>query len=144
MAAATACTFDAARAPPPAREPAMSRHWQMRRNCALAPQQVLAMYGALCALHALIGGAFWVLGYPAVALWALVEMLGIACALLCYAQHAGDRETLELVQGRLHVEQRSGRDVHRASFDAAWVRVACSSGPEAQVTLSQRKLRVNV
>jgi uncharacterized membrane protein len=34
--------------------------------------------------------------------------------------------------------------VQRASFDAAWVRVASSSGPHALVTLSQRGLCIDV
>ena len=144
MAAATLRSVDAGRAGLPARRSTAARQWQMRRNCALAPQQMLAMYGALCALHVPIGGVFWLLGYPAVALWALIELLGIAWALLCYAQHACDRESLVLARGRLHVEQRSGHDVRRVSFDAAWVRVTWSSGPDALVTLSQRGLRADV
>src|SRR4051794_40184923 len=97
MAAATACgSVDASCARLPALDGATARHWRMQRNCALAPQQVLAMYAALCVLHVLIGGAFCLLGYAAVALWALAELLGIAWALLCYAQHACDRETLVL------------------------------------------------
>ena len=144
MAAAAACIADTTRAPPAGRDAAAARQWQMRRNCTLGPQQMLAMFGALCGLHLLIGSGFWLLGYPAVALWALLELLGIAWALLCYAQHACDRETLVLARGQLHVEQRSGRNVRRASFDAAWVRVAWSSGPHALVTLSQRGLRMDI
>jgi uncharacterized membrane protein len=124
--------------------PAAGWRYQMRRNCALTPQQVVSLYGALGSVCTIIGAAFWLLGYPLIAAFVLIEWVGIACALLCYAQHACDRETLVLDQGRLHIEQCCGRDVRRITFVAAWVRVECADARDRLVGLSVRDQRVAV
>jgi uncharacterized membrane protein len=117
---------------------------QMQRNCTLTPRQVLALYGALGGVCTAIGAAFWLLGYPLIAAFVAIEWVGIAWALLCYAQHACDRETLVLDHGRLHVEQRCGREVRRVTFVAAWVRVDCADARERLIGLSVHDRRIDV
>lgn len=100
--------------------------WDLRRNCALRPGQLLAAVGAVCGLHLLMAGAAWSAGLAWVAAFALLESGGIAVALLCYMRHACDRETIVLEDGRwLCVERHCGNDVAAVRLEAARVRVGC-------------------
>jgi uncharacterized membrane protein len=66
---------------------------------------------------------FAVLGYPWIALLFGVELQAFALALLLYARHACDGETLTLHDGRLSIEQRCGVRVRRVELPAARARV---------------------
>ena len=144
MSAVQACAPHPLGIGPAQRPDAAAWRCQMRRNCTLTPHQVLALYGALGVVCTAIGAAFWFLGYPVVAAFVVVEWVGIVCALLSYAQHACDGETLVLDQGRLHVEQRCGRHVRRVTFLACWVRVEATEAPDRLIGLSVRDRRVDV
>lgn len=99
------------------------RQWRLRRNCSLAPRQLIAVFLALCALSMGIAAGFWWLGAPAVLPFAGVELFALGLAFALYARHAGDGEHITLRNGELHVEHRCGGRVDRVSFRAEWVRV---------------------
>ena len=79
--------------------------WHLRRNCSVTPRQLGGWYATLCLLSLLIGSGFWVLGMPSVLAFAGLEMLAVGAALLVYARHALDGETVRLHGGRLSVER---------------------------------------
>ncbi len=110
--------------------------WLFKRNCSIAPTDLAAVYGALCfvsfgvAVFFFLQGATFVLGF------ASLELLAVGAALLIYARHAGDRETLTLVEGALQVEQCIGSRVERIEFHAEWLRVEPAAGQGSLVELS--------
>jgi uncharacterized membrane protein len=110
-------------------------HWQLRRNCRLSPRQLGGCFAAVCAFHTLLALSFWALGYPMVSLFAGIEIVVLGGALLAYARHACDCETIILAADRLSVEQHVGSHVERIELPAAWVRVQ-ADGPAALVRLS--------
>lgn len=79
--------------------------WHLRRNCSVTPRQLGGWYATLCLLSLLIGSGFWVLGMPLVLAFAGLELLAVGVALLVYARHALDGETVRLHGGRLSVER---------------------------------------
>lgn len=99
------------------------RHWELRRRCALAPAQLVAALGAAAALTLLPGLLFWVLGYPWVMAFAVVEAAALGAALVAWARRAGDRDAVWLRQGRLLVERQRGELVERFEFDPLQARV---------------------
>lgn len=116
----------------------------MQRNCSLTPRQLLAVYLSLCAVSTMISLGFWTQGALLVLPIAWFELAVVGLALLVYARHAGDRESIQLRDGRLTVEQQWGSRTLRVDFLPAWVRVEPESGDRSLVELSGQGRRVVV
>ncbi|HEX2540846.1 MAG TPA: DUF2244 domain-containing protein [Caldimonas sp.] len=121
-----------------------SVQWLLRRNCSIAPSQLLVVYVLLCIVSLAIAGAFWWRGAPFVLPFASLELLGVGVALLVYARHAADRETLSLRPGLLTVECTNGRRVDQVEFTPAWVRVEPAHGDHSLIELSGEGKRISV
>lgn len=124
------------RAGRPAADERGAVQWVLRRNCSLAPCHLLAVYLSLCAVSIGIAAMFWLHGATVVLAFAGAELLAVGIALLCYARHAGDRETITLDGQRLSVEHVCGSRVERHEFGAAWLRVGATRGHGSLVELS--------
>lgn len=118
--------------------------WLLRRNCSITPGQLGAVYGSLCVVSLLIGGFFLVQGAPLVLAFAGLELLLVAMALMLFARHAGDRETLTLVGRSLQVEQCFGSRIERTQLAVDWLHVEPAGGQGSLVQLSGRGQRVRV
>ncbi len=118
--------------------------WLLRRNCSITPRQLGLVYLSLCGVSLLIGGFFFVNGAPVVLAFTGAELLAVGLAMLLFARHAGDGETLTLVGRQLHVEQCVGSRVEHAEFAAEWLRVEPAAGQGSLVELSGRGQRLCV
>ena len=112
--------------------------WLFKRNCSITPSDLAAVYGALCFLSFGVSAFFFLQGATFVLGFASLELLAVGAALLVYARHAGDRETLTLIEGALQVEQCIGSRVERVEFHAEWLRVEPAGGQGSLVELSGR------
>lgn len=126
----------------PCLEARQAAQWRLARNCCLRPDQFLRLYMAVLGFNALIAAGFWVMGFPLVAPFALLEALGLTAALVHHARHACDHEVVTLQDGQLVVERHSGGQVARTALQAAWVNVRAE--PDALVSLSERGVKVRV
>jgi uncharacterized membrane protein len=118
--------------------------WLLKRNCSITPGQLGAVYMSLCVVSLFIGGFFFVQGAPVVLAFTGLELLLVGLALMLFARHAGDRETLTLVGRSLQVEQCIGSRVERTDFAADWLHVEPAGGQGSLVQLSGRGQRVRV
>lgn len=84
------------------------RAWQSRRNCSASPAQLGAWFACIGAVSVLIAAGFWWAGVPWVAPFAGLELLGVGVAFVCYARHAGDRESVGVNDGLVVVEVECG------------------------------------
>jgi uncharacterized membrane protein len=121
-----------------------SVEWLLKRNCSLAPRQLLLFYVSLCALSLMIGALFWLQGAPLVMPFAGLELMAVGAALLVYSRHATDNESIRLRRGRLTVECVLGRRVDRVEFAPAWVRVEPEHGDRSLIELSGQGRRIAV
>jgi uncharacterized membrane protein len=119
-------------------------HWQLRRNCSMAPAQLLKVYAGLCVLSLLITTVCWVQGATLVAPFASLELLAVGVAIWVYATHAADMEEIRLHPGRLVVEHANGRRTQRVEFQPDWVRVEPEHGDGSLIELSGRGQRITV
>ena len=110
--------------------------WHLKRNCSFTPRQLLVVYLRLCACRLGIGGAFWIQGAPLVLPFAGAELLAVGAAIVIYARHAADSESLVLAPGRLSVACTLGRRIEQADFAPAWVRVEPAHGDGSLIELS--------
>jgi uncharacterized membrane protein len=118
--------------------------WNLKRNCSLAPRQLLVWYFALCALSLSVASYFWWLGARMVMPFAWLEVLAVGAAMLVYARHAADNECIALRGDRLTVEYASGSRVERVEFQPRWVRVERKEDDGSLVELSGQGRRVAV
>ena len=121
-----------------------SVQWLLRRNCSIAPSQLVIAYALLCVVSLAIAGAFWWRGAPFVLPFASIELLAVGIALVVYARHAADRESLSLQPGLLKVECTHGRRVDQVEFTPAWVRVEPAHGDRSLIELSGEGKRIAV
>src|SRR5262245_4505773 len=113
-----------------------SIEWKLRRNCSLAPRQLLGWYSSLCALSLAVASFSWWRGAGMVMPFAWLELLAVGAAMLVYARHAADHESIALRGDRLTVELASGNSVERVEFQPQWVRVGREEGGGSLVELS--------
>jgi uncharacterized membrane protein len=118
--------------------------WLLKPNCSMSPRQIGAVYLSLCAVAALIGGFFYAQGAPWVAAFAGVELLALGAALLVYARHAGDRETLTLGRGLLHVQRTRAGRVDEHEWPLQWLTVEPVAGQGSLVQLRGRGQQLRV
>lgn len=116
----------------------------MRRNCSLAPRQLLFALGIAAMLPVVFATFLFGLGATLVMPFAWLEVAALAVALLAYARHAGDRELVRIGGGRLEVERIDGARVERADFDAARVRVEADRGRDRLIELAGEGRRIAV
>ena len=121
-----------------------SVQWLLKRNCSASPRQALAVFCSLCAVSLLIAAGFWLQGATLVMPFAWLELFALGAAVLVYARHAADSESIRLQPGRLTVEHSSGGHVRRVEFAAQWVRVEPEHGDRSLIELSGQGERISV
>ena len=85
--------------------PAGEQQWLFKRNCALAPRELLLAYGVLCLMSFAVSTAFALQGYWYIPLFSMLEMSAVALAMLHHARHVLDYELIALIDGVLVIEQ---------------------------------------
>lgn len=118
--------------------------WLLKRNCSASPRQVLTLFASLCVVSLLIASVFWIQGAKLVMPFAWAELAGLGTALLLYARHATDSESIRLQPGRLTVELAFGRRVERVEFAPAWVRVEPEHGDRSLIELSGQGRQISI
>jgi uncharacterized membrane protein len=118
--------------------------WRLRRNCSIAPRQLLVVYLSLVMISLSIAAMFWWQGVPWVLPFASAELLALGLAMLVYARHATDGESIRLGDGRLTVEQSVGSRTRKVEFAPHGVRIEPEQGDCSLVELSGQGRRVVV
>lgn len=117
---------------------ASAMQWLFKRNCSITPRQLGGVYASLCLVSFVIAAFFFWHGAPYVAAFAGLELLAVGAALLVFARHAGDRETLTLLGRSLLVEQCHGPRVERTDLAADWLSVEPEAGQGSLIQLRGR------
>jgi uncharacterized membrane protein len=118
--------------------------WVLRRNCSVTPRQMLGFYLSMCVVSLGIASGFAVHGAPVVLAFAGIELLVLGFALLVYARHATDADTLTLSGPSLAVEQSAGGITRTTLFRTEWVTVEPSREDGSLVELSGQGQRVQI
>ena len=118
--------------------------WLLKRNCSLAPRQLLAFYLSLCALSLAVAPCFWMQGAPLVMPFAGLELLAVGGACWCTRAMPPTASCIALRRGRLTVRRISGPRVEQVEFAPAWVRVEPETGDGSLIELSGQGRRISV
>jgi uncharacterized membrane protein len=118
--------------------------WVLRRNCSASPRQLLGFYLSMCVVSLGFATAFALSGAPVVLVFAGLELAVLGGALLVYARHATDADTVTLCGPELEVEQMHGGVLRTTCFRAEWVTVEPARDDGSLVELSGQGQRVHI
>jgi uncharacterized membrane protein len=123
----------------------MKREWVLKRNCSLSPRQLAAAYALLCAGALGIALVFVLQGIWFVFAFAVLELAGVALALLHYARHALDHEHIALTDHCLLVERVNAGQREAIRLDPSWTRIRLPDNRRrALIQIESRGVRVEV
>ena len=118
--------------------------WVLKRNCSLAPRQLLGFYLVLCGVCLGIATICLQQGAWPVMPFAGIELLAVGIGLIVYARHAADRESMVLQRGRFSVQCTLGNRSEVAEFVPAWVRIDRRDGHRSLIEVSGQGRRIAV
>lgn len=122
-----------------------TREWHLKRNCSLAPRQLVLAYAVICAMSIAVAMMCIILhGAWQILLFTLLELAAVAFAFLSYARHATDCEHIALMENCLLVELDLAGDTVQTRLDPRWTRIAVPGTGRDLVDLEARGVRVQV
>jgi len=121
-----------------------AKHWQMRRNCALTPKQLLKFYIALVCLSLIVATGFLLAGVWVIPIFTALELSAVTIGFLIYCRHALDCETIEIEGKRLLVKKFIGYQETLYEFNTQWVKIEQPLESSKTFHLSQSSLRVEL
>ena len=120
------------------------KRWQMRRNCALTPKQLLKFYIALVCLSLLVATGFLLAGIWVIPIFTALELSVVTIGFLIYCRHALDCETIEIDGNRLIVKKFISYKEAIYEFNAQWAKIEPPLKDSKVFFISQSNLRVEL
>jgi len=120
------------------------RRWQMRRNCALTPKQLLQFYIALVCLSLIVATGFFLAGVWVIPIFTALELTAVTIGFLIYCRHALDSETIEVDGKRLIVKKFIGYKETFYEFNTQWAKIEPPIEGSKIFHISQSNMRVEL
>ena len=120
------------------------KRWQMRRNCALTPKQLLKFYIALVCLSLVVATGFLLAGIWVIPIFTALELTAVTISFLIYCRHALDCETIEIDGNRLIVKKFISYKEAIYEFNAQWAKIEPPLKDSKVFFISQSNLRVEI
>jgi uncharacterized membrane protein len=121
-----------------------TKRWQMRRNCALTPKQLLWFYLVLVSLSLIVGVGFFLAGVWMIPIFTTLELTAVTIGFLIYCRHALDCETIEIEGKRLIVKKFIGYKETLYEFNTQWVKIELPIEGSKVFNISQSKSRIEL
>ena len=118
--------------------------WQMRRNCALTPKQLLQFYIALVCLSLIVAAGFFLAGVWVIPIFTTLELSAVTVGFFIYCRHALDCETIEIEGKRLLVKKFIGYKETVYEFNTQWAKIEPPMETSKVFHISQSGLRVEL
>jgi uncharacterized membrane protein len=120
------------------------KRWQMRRNCALTPKQLLKFYIALVCLSVTVATGFFLAGVWVILIFTAIELCAVTLGFLIYCRHALDCETIEIDGKSLLVKKFIGYKEVVYEFNTQWAKIGLPSEGSKVFHISQSSQRVEL
>lgn len=120
------------------------KRWQMRRNCALTPKQLLKFYIALVCLSVTVATGFFLAGVWVILIFTALELSAVTLGFLIYCRHALDCETIEINGNHLIVKKFIGYKETVYEFNTQWAKIEPPQEGAKVFHISQSNLRVEL
>lgn len=93
----------------------------MKRNCSFSPRQVGYFYLSMFLFSSLIATYFLLHGVWMILIFTAIELTVLGIALIIYARHALDYESIAIDGTSLRVEKNIGGKLERHEFNTRWM-----------------------
>jgi uncharacterized membrane protein len=120
------------------------KSWQMRRNCALTPKQLLKFYIALVCLSITVASGFLLAGIWVIPIFTALELTAVTLGFLIYCRHALDYEAIEIDERRLIVRKFIGSKESVYEFNTQWAQIEAPVAGQKVFFISQSNQRVEL
>lgn len=120
------------------------KRWQMRKNCALTPKQLLMFYVVLVCLSLIVATGFFLAGIWMISIFTALEISAVTIGFLIYSRHALDSETVEIEDKRLLVKKCIGHQETVYEFNTQWAKIEPPVAGSKTFNISQSQLRVEL
>ena len=120
------------------------KRWQMQRNCALTPKQLLQFYIALVCLSVTVATGFFLAGVWVILIFTVFELCAVTLGFLIYCRHALDRETIEIDGTRLIVKKFIGYKETVYEFNTEWAKIEMPVEGSKTFYITQSNMRVEL
>ena len=121
-----------------------TKRWQMRRNCALTPKQLLQFYIVLVCLSLIVATGFFLAGVWMIPIFTALELAAVTIGFFIYCRHALDCETIEVEGKRLLVKKFIGYKEAIYEFNTQWAKIEPPLEKSKTFHISQSGLRVEL
>jgi uncharacterized membrane protein len=118
--------------------------WVFKKNCSFSPKQVGLFYLAQSGLSLIVAGFFLSQGVWLVLPFTILELLVLGIALLIYARHATDYESITLNNDEFVLETSSAGVVRKHVFNPVWVRLERLLSPRKLIALVYQGQKVEI
>jgi uncharacterized membrane protein len=118
--------------------------WQMRRNCALTPKQLLKFYIVLVCLSLTVAAGFFLAGVWVIPIFTALELSAVTLGFLIYCRHALDCETIEIDGKRLLVKKFIGYKETVYELNTQWAKIELPAEGSKVFHISQSNLRIEL
>jgi len=120
------------------------KRWQMRRNCALSPKQLLRFYIVLVCLSLIVATGFFLAGVWMIPIFTALELSAVTIGFFIYCRHALDSETIEIEGKRLLVKKFIGYKESLYEFNAQWAKIEQLAEDAKIFNISQSNMSVEL
>jgi uncharacterized membrane protein len=118
--------------------------WQMRRNCALTPKQLLKFYIVLVCLSVTVATGFLLAGVWVILIFTIIELSAVTVGFLIYCRHALDSETIQIEGRQLTVKKFIGYREKIYEFNTQWAKIEPPLEGAKTFFIAQSNLRVEL
>jgi uncharacterized membrane protein len=120
------------------------KRWQMRRNCALTPKQLLQFYIVLVCLSLTVATGFFLAGVWVILIFTAIELGAVTLGFLIYCRHALDSETIEIDGKSLLIKKFIGYKETVYELNAQWAKIELPSEGSKVFHITQSDLRIEL
>lgn len=101
-----------------------NKAWMFKRNCSFTPKQVGLFYLAQSSFALFVATFFYLRGVWVVFIFTIAVLIILAIALLIYARHTTDFESIEIQGQSLIIRIADGQKTDELEWNLSWVYVS--------------------
>jgi uncharacterized membrane protein len=120
------------------------KSWMFKKNCSFTPKQVGLFYIAQSTFSLLVAGFFLLQGIWQILPFTFLELFVLAIALLIYARHATDYESIVIHSNELIIETSMAGKSQTFQWNPNWVRLNRMLSKNKLIEMSYQGYRIEI
>ena len=114
------------------------RTWHTKRNCSFTLRQVRYFYLSMFLFSSFIATYFLLHGVWMILIFTVIELTVLGVALIIYARHALDYESIAIDGTALQIEKNIGGKIERHVFNTRWLTLTQEESGKRLIRVEER------